>query len=191
MEIKAVDLKEKRQSHGLTQSQLAELLGIYPQHVYKLEAGLRNLTLAIMVRCVDIFGSLKVMHNGKIYTLVHGDLSGPSHGSPIKPKDSIFAPSADLDLPDEISRLGKEARELLMQAKDIGRYVLAIKRNPKVAKPYLLQTAKEAIDLAAWLEEFKESLKAAMPDVYQEAEKIVREEFATELGTPALEVASA
>ena len=179
--IRPLDLSEKRKAYNLTQQILADKLGISRVHLARIESGMRDISFPIALDCVALFGSLKIGYKGNLYTIKLGeDFNNPhKHHKP-----DLSAPSTDLELSDEISRLGKEARELLMQAKDIGRYVLAIKHNPKVAKPYLVRTAKEAIDLAAWVESFKDSLRTEMPEVYREAEALVRKEFEAEMTGP-------
>ena len=49
-------LKELRESHGLTLTELAYLIGVTPSYISKLERGTRNPSLRVLQKLADLFG---------------------------------------------------------------------------------------------------------------------------------------
>lgn len=50
------NIKRLRKEHGLSQSELADQLGVRPPSVWKLERGLQNPAYSTLVKLADIFG---------------------------------------------------------------------------------------------------------------------------------------
>lgn len=50
------NIKRLREEHGLSQSELADQLGVRPPSVWKLERGLQNPAYSTLVKLADIFG---------------------------------------------------------------------------------------------------------------------------------------
>ena len=173
MKVVAVDLKEKRLEHGWTQAQLAERLGVYPQHVYKLEAGLRNITASLIADCVDLFGSLKWARRGRVYVTVPADrLPTDTLDDHPKPHRDPFATLNDTE---RIVRLSKELGDVQACTSDLPRCLL----NPQARREHMKRLLKEGLEADMILEAL---LASADPALLSEAAAMSASELAAECG---------
>lgn len=152
VKILAVSLKEERTKARLTQAQLAELLEVDDQHVYKLEAGLRNITASLIAKCVDLFGSARFARIGatgeRRYVVLSEDALKPG---PARPRSSRYA---SLSQTEKIVVLGKELGDAQAEVENLPRCLL----NPDARRENLRRLLKESIDVDQVLDALMESV---------------------------------
>lgn len=168
--IYPVDLRAKREATGWTQECLGNELGVSLNHVYRIEAGHRNISFPLALTCAELFGSLVVECDGRRYTIRRGEepadagreAASAKCPAPGLGEAALAAVDECDDVAPAIARLGKRIRE-------IGPEVAGL------AHDALIDCVVEAIEAREALEDFVTSAADRHPGVVEEAEALRRE----------------
>ncbi|MGE5483048.1 MAG: helix-turn-helix transcriptional regulator [Bacteroidota bacterium] len=169
-----VDLREKRRAARLTQQEMATRLVVTRVHYSRIETGAANISFPSALACAELFGSLLVRCDGKLYTIMRGGEIRPVGGG-----DDEQAATTDRSRPG----LGEAALSAMQEAGDIAPAINRLAKHlrnicPSVDGPAhdaLIGSAIEVLDVRDAAEEFLLAAEDRHPGVTQEAESRRRE----------------
>jgi putative transcriptional regulator len=187
-----LDLRNKRRERGWTQRELGEQLGIATIHVNRIETGHRNISFPLALACAELFGSLLVRCDGRLYTIMKGGEVRPVGGG-----DDEQVATKDRSRPG----LGEAALSAMQEASDVAPAINCLAKHlrsisPTVTGPAhdaLVGSAVEVLDVQEAAGEFLAAAEDRHPGVIEEAEARRHERVvaAGEIGAAVAEEAAA
>ncbi len=139
-------------------------------HVYRIEAGHRNISFPLALACAEIFDSLLVRCDGKFYTISRG-----GEMQPVGPDDDR-ATTANKDR--QAPGLGEAALSAMQEASDVPPAINKLAKHLRSITPtadgpahdVLIDSAVEILDVHEAAEDFLTAAEERHPGVIDEAE---------------------
>jgi transcriptional regulator with XRE-family HTH domain len=169
-----VDLRAKRTAAGMSQAELGEALGVTANYIYRIETQFRNISFPLALACAELFGSLLVRCDGKLFTIAKGGDIRPVGGG-----DDEQAATTERQRPE----LGEAALSAMQEAGDVAPAIQGLARHLRLITPTvdgpahdaLVSSAVEILEVQEAAEDFLEAAEERHPGLISEAAILRRE----------------